>query len=135
MLIMCLPDLVKTFNHAKNLLQKNKSVEVDVKNKKRTNDQNAYYWILCTNIADFLTESGCTYGEFNLPYTSELVHEVNKCLFGIETTTKMDVKDFCDYTTKITSFWQERTNGMWYPPELPTSYLIAHGYDEKDFLQ
>jgi len=132
MLIRCLPDLVKLFHHAKEILAKNNAVVVDIRNKTRSNDQNSYYWVLCTDIAEFLTEAGCTYGEYKLPYTSELVHEINKCLLGVDTTRKMDVKKFCDYTTQITAFWQERTNGQWFPPELPTSYLLARGYSERD---
>lgn len=132
MLILCLPDLVKTFHHAKDILENSKCVDVVVKHKKRSNAQNDYYWVLCTNIASFLTDAGCNYGEFKLPYTAELVHEINKSLFGVETTTKMDIKEFCDYTTKITSFWQDKTKNAWFPPELPTSYLLSHGYNERD---
>jgi hypothetical protein len=67
--------------------------------------------------------------DFNIPYNAELIHEVNKTIWGLKTTTKMDIHEFCDYTTKVTQFWQERTQGEFIPKELPESYLIKKGYD------
>lgn len=101
---------------------------VEFKNK-RNNEQNAYYWLLNGWVAECLNDAGCSYGDFNIPYTAELIHEINKKIFGLKTTTKMDIHEFCEYTTKITQFWQERTQGEFLPKELPTQYLIRKGYD------
>ena len=119
------------YDKASMMLGAGKVVSVDVaefKNKRST-DQNAYYWNLNTWIADCLNDAGCTYGEFEVPYTSELIHDINKKIFGIKTTTKMGIHEFCDYTTKVTQFWQERTHGEFLPKELPVQYLIRKGYD------
>lgn len=119
------------YNQASMMLGAGKVVSIDIaefKNK-RSNDQNAYYWNLNTWIADCLNDAGCTYGEFEVPYTSELIHDINKKIFGLKTTTKMDIHEFCDYTTKVTQFWQERTHGEFLPKELPVQYLIRKGYD------
>lgn len=119
------------YDKASMMLGAGKVVSIDIaefKNK-RSNDQNAYYWNLNTWISDCLNDAGCTYGEFEVPYTSELIHDINKKIFGIKTTTKMDIHEFCDYTTKVTQFWQERTHGEFLPKELPVQYLIRKGYD------
>lgn len=119
------------YDKASMMLGAGKVVSIDIaefKNK-RSNDQNAYYWNLNTWIADCLNDAGCTYGEFEVPYTSELIHDINKKIFGLKTTTKMDIHEFCDYTTKVTQFWQERTHGEFLPKELPVQYLIRKGYD------
>lgn len=105
------------------------SIEIGEFKNKRSTDQNAYYWNLNTWIAECLNDAGCTYGEFEVPYTSELIHDINKKIFGIKTTTKMNIHEFCDYTTKVTQFWQERTHGEFLPKELPVQYLIRKGYD------
>ena len=101
---------------------------VEFKNK-RNNEQNSYYWLLNGWVAECLNDAGCSYGDFNIPYTAELIHEINKKIFGLKTTTKMDIHEFCEYTTKITKFWQERTQGEFLPKELATQYLIRKGYD------
>lgn len=105
------------------------NVEVAEFKNKRNNEQNAYYWLLNGWVAECLNDAGCNYGDFNIPYTAELIHEINKKIFGLKTTTKMDIHEFCEYTTKITQFWQERTQGEFLPKELPTQYLIRKGYD------
>ena len=105
------------------------NVEVTEFKNKRSSDANAYYWLLNGWIAECLNDAGCTYGEFNIPYNAELIHEVNKTIWGLKTTTKMVIHEFCDYTTKVTQFWQERTQGEFMPKELPESYLIKTGYD------
>ena len=96
---------------------------------KRNNEQNAYYWLFNGWVADFLNEAGLTYGEYEIPYTSEIIHDIQKKLFGVKTTTKMTVGEFCDYITKVMLFWQERTHGEFQVPELPLSYLSKKGYD------
>ena len=105
------------------------NVEVEEFKNKRNNEQNSYYWLLNGWVAECLNDAGCSYGDFNIPYTAELIHEINKKIFGLKTTTKMDIHEFCEYTTKITQFWQERTQGEFLPKELPTQYLIRKGYD------
>ncbi len=99
------------------------NAEVTEFKNKRTNAQNAYLWLLNGWIAECLNDAGCTYGDYMIPYTADLVHEINKKIFGLKTTTKMDIHEFCDYTTKVTQFWQERTQGEFIPKELPESYL------------
>lgn len=116
------------------------NVEVTEFKNKRSTDQNAYYWNLNTWIAECLNDAGCIFCEYEtvingeevilpLPYTAEIVHDLNKRIFGLKTTTKMDIHEFCDYTTKVTQFWQERTHGEFLPKELPVQYLIRKGYD------
>lgn len=119
------------YEQANIMLNAGKEVSVEVlefKNK-RSLAQNDYYWLLNKWIAECLNNAGCTYGEFKIPYTSELIHDIDKKIFGLITTTKMDVHEFCDYTTKVTQFWQERTKGEFIPKELPSQYLIRKGYD------
>ena len=119
------------YETAKILLDKGKEViaEVHEFKPKRTNEQNAYYFLINNEVAKFLNGAGLTYGEFNLPYSKDIVHEIQKKIFGIETTTKLSIKEFCDYETQVIHFWQERTHGEWQPSELPESYLIKKGYD------
>ena len=119
------------YETAKILLDYGKEVIVEVHEfkPKRTNEQNAYYFLMNNEVAKFLNEAGLTYGEFNLPYSKDIVHEIQKKIFGIETTTKLSIKEFCDYETQVIHFWQERTHGEWQPSELPESYLIKKGYD------
>lgn len=105
------------------------SAEVCEFKPKRTNAQNAYYFLINNEVAKFLNDSGLTYGEFNLPYNKDIIHEIQKKLYGVATTTKMTIKEFCDYETQVINFWQERTRGQWQPSELPESYLIKKGYD------
>lgn len=105
------------------------SAEVCEFKPKRTNAQNAYYFLINNEVAKFLNDSGLTYGEFNLPYNKDIIHEIQKKLYGVATTTKMTIKEFCDYETQVINFWQERTRGQWRPSELPESYLIKKGYD------
>lgn len=96
---------------------------------KRTNAQNEYYWQFNKWVADFLNSSGLSYGEFELPYNKDIIHDIQKKIFGIETTKKMTIGEFCDYITKVTVFWQERTKGKFQVPELPLIYLQKKGYD------
>lgn len=119
------------YDTAKILLDNGKEVVAEVSEfkPKRTNAQNSYYFLLNNEVANFLNDSGLTYGEFNLPYNKDIIHEIQKKVFGIETTTKMTVKEFCDYETQVIHFWQERTHGEWQPSETPEIYLIRKGYD------
>ena len=71
------------WDNATVLLDAGKAVDVTVSEHKikRTNAQNNYYWLFNGELAKFLDEAGLTYGEYKLPYTGELVHEINKKLF------------------------------------------------------
>lgn len=104
------------------------SIDVEVKKHvhKRSNAQNNYYWLICSEVAKFLDEAGLEYGE--LDYSSDIIHALNKKKTGIKTTTKLSIKDFCDYMTRIIQFWQEKTSYEWMPSELPATYLISRGY-------
>lgn len=106
-------------------------IEVKEHRNKRTSAQNNFYWLNVSDIADVLNESGCAYGEFNLPYTAELVHDINKIVFGVKTTVKMTVKEFCYYMNKMTAFWVEKTHGEYHPKEAPYSYLERTGLVER----
>ena len=107
---------------------------IDVEVKKhihtRTKEQNNYYHLICTEIATFLDGAGLSYGEHKLPYTGDLLHEINKMIFGVKTTTKLSIGDFCDYMTRIILYWQEKTAFEWMPSELPAVYLAQRGYNE-----
>lgn len=120
------------YEQAKNLLLST-PVDVEVKKHvhKRSNAQNSYYFLMCSEIAKFLDEAGLSYGEWQLPYTSDLIHERNKQIFGIKTTTKLNMSEFCDFMARMIQFWQERTNYEWLPSELPESYLRNRGYTEE----
>lgn len=111
------------------LLDAGKAVDVTVAEhkEKRSNQQNAYYWLFNGELAKFLDEAGLSYGEYKLPYTGELVHEINKSLFGVSTTTKMKKDEFCEYMTKLMSFWTEKTAGQFIMSESPYGYLEKTG--------
>lgn len=112
------------------LLDAGKAVDVTVAEhkEKRSNQQNAYYWLFNGELAKFLDDAGLSYGEYKLPYTGELVHEINKSLFGVSTTTKMKKDEFCEYMTKLMSFWTEKTAGQFIMSESPYGYLEKVGY-------
>ena len=117
------------YDNATTLLDAGKTVDVTVAEHKvkRTNAQNNYYFLFNGELAKFLNESGLSYGEYKLPYTGELVHEINKSLFGVSTTTKMKKDEFCEYMTKLMSFWTERTAGQFIMSESPYGYLEKTG--------
>ena len=117
------------YDNATTLLDAGKTVDVTVAEHKvkRTNAQNNYYFLFNGELAKFLNESGLSYGEYKLPYTGELVHEINKSLFGVPTTTKMKKDEFCEYMTKLMSFWTERTAGQFIMSESPYGYLEKVG--------
>ena len=124
------------------ILIENGSIDVEVKKHthKRSNAQNNYYWLLCTELAEFFQEHDIydEYVAFGITikkhHTKDSVHDrLNKPLLGVETTKKMSVKEFCDYMTKIIVFWQNTTKGAWMPSELPSTYLASRGYTD-DYL-
>lgn len=118
------------YRQAKMLLNNGKKLTLELAEhkKKRTNDQNAFYWLFNGQLADFLNNSGLSYGEYQIPYTAEIIHDIQKKLYGIKTTTKMSVGEFCEYMNKLLIFWQEKTNGEFMLSELPESYLEKRGY-------
>lgn len=121
---------------AESLLLVSKGIDITIceHKKKRTRDQNNYYWELCEDIAKFLDNAGCYYGEYKLPYKKDYIHDINKAVLGIDSTKKMDIKTFCEYITRVTIFWEEKTKKFWHPSELPEGYFLKKGYSEKDFM-
>lgn len=103
-------------------------VEISEKKNKRSSEQNNFYWLFCSQVAEFLNDAGLSYGEYSIPYRSELIHEINKTLYSVKTTTKMSVGEFCEYMNKLLLFWQEKTNGEFQMSELPANYLERKGY-------
>ena len=124
------PSFRALFTQAELLLSAGKKITVEIseKKQKRSNEQNSYYWLFNGQLADFFNNSGLSYGEHQIPYNGELIHEINKKLFGIKTTTKMSVGEFCQYMNKLILFWQERTCGEFTISELPANYLERKGY-------
>lgn len=118
------------FTQAELMLNAGKRITVEIaeKKQKRSNEQNSYYWLFNGQLADFLNQSGLCYGEHQIPYTSQLIHEINKKLFGVKTTTKMSTGEFCQYMNKLLLFWQEKTQGEFMMSELPANYLERKGY-------
>lgn len=98
--------------------------------QRRTTEQNRFYWANVGDIADVLNDAGATYGEWCLPYTAEILHEINKKIFGIETTTKLSKVEFCEFIDKLQAFWIDRTNGYYMPRETAYSYLERTGLIE-----
>ena len=117
------------YDNATTLLDAGKGVDVTVSEhkEKRSNQANAYYWLFNGELAKFLNEAGLSYGEYKLPYTGELVHEINKSLFGVPTTTKMKKDEFCEYMFKLMSFWTDKTSGQFIMSESPYGYLEKTG--------
>lgn len=118
------------------LLANGKKVDAEVKAHKhiRSREQNNYYHLICGEVADFLDEAGLSYGEHHIPYSGELIHEINKQLFGVKTTTKLSISEFCQYMTRVIFFWQEKTQGEFAPSQLPAQYLERKGYTE-DYMR
>jgi hypothetical protein len=87
--------------------------------------------LICSEVAQFLDEAGLEYGE--LDYSSDIIHALNKKKTGTKTTTKLSIKEFCDYMTRIINYWQEKTSYSWMPSELPATYLISRGYTDDYF--
>lgn len=104
-------------------------VDIEVKEHKvkRSSEQNSFYWLNLEEISKVLNMAGCTYGEHNIPYTKELVHTINKSVFGVDSTSRLKVQEFCDYMTRMFDFWIDRTRGEFRPKEAPSSYLERTG--------
>lgn len=117
------------YQTAKIMLGNGKKVTVEVTEfkAKRSNAANNYYWLFNAELSEFLNLSGLSYGEHQLPYTAELIHEINKKLFGVKSTKKMSVGEFCEYMNKLLFFWQDKTAGEFQMSELPANYLYERG--------
>lgn len=88
----------------------------------RGKTQNDYYFRMCKEIADFLRVSGLK------GYTKSKVHNINKFIFNVETTTDLSKDEFCDYITEVIEYWQDKTNNYWVPSDNPRSYLKKMGF-------
>lgn len=92
-------------------------VEVKENIQKRSTLQNAFYWACNKEIAKFMTDAGCYFtlqGE-KLEYTKDVVHMINKSHTGVETTTKMSIKEFVEFLDKVQDFWVMKTGGFYTP--------------------
>ena len=127
------PKFRALFEQAENLIEAG-SIDVEVKKHvhKRSNAQNNYYWLICSEVAKFLDDAGLEYGE--LDYSSDIIHALNKKKTGTKTTTKLSIGEFCEYMTRIIQFWQEKTSYEWMPSELPAMYLASRGYTD-DYMR
>lgn len=105
------------------------TLELAIFKNKRTNAQNAYYWLFNNEVATFLNNAGLTYGKFKIPYTKDIIHEINKKFGGLESTKELTVCEFCNYMDKLIVEWQERTHGEFYMSELPQQYMENRGYN------
>jgi hypothetical protein len=67
----------------KNLLATSKEISLEVTKivETRSIAQNKYYFEFNSWVRNTLNKAGCTYGEYELPYTTELVHDINKKIF------------------------------------------------------
>jgi hypothetical protein len=127
------PKFRALFEQAEHLIDGG-SIDVEVKKHvhKRSNAQNNYYWLICSEVAKFLDDAGLEYGE--LDYSSDIIHALNKKKTGTKTTTKLSIGEFCEYMTRIIQFWQEKTSYEWMPSELPAMYLANRGYTD-DYIR
>ena len=118
------------YKQALMILSNGNAVDVEVKKHEdnRTSEQNAYYWLINRQIADFLDKSGLSYGEYQIPYTKDIIHDINKKVFAVKTTTKLSIGKFCDFMNRVLMFWQEKTHGAFQVSELPENYLERKGY-------
>lgn len=92
---------------------------------KRNSLQNSFYWLNVGDIAEFLDDAGCFFivDNVKLYYNKDIIHEINKKRFNVNTTTKMSVGEFCEYMEKMFIFWQEKTGYSWLPLESIMSYI------------
>lgn len=104
-------------------------IEISEFKPKRTDLQNNFYWANVRDITDILRAYNIkkTIMGFKLLLTDEDVHEINKQVFNIKTTTKLSKKEFCDFMDSLFAFWIEKTKGKWQPKELTRGYLERTG--------
>lgn len=102
-------------------------VEIKEHTTRRSTAQNAFYWANLTDVCKILNEAGCRYGKYEIPYSAELIHEINKAVIGEKSTARMSVKEFTEYMDKVFAFWIEKTGGYFVPKETTKSYLEKTG--------
>lgn len=102
-------------------------VEISDHKQRRTTEQNRFYWANVGDVVNVLNDAGLTYGEWCLPYTSEILHEINKKIFGVQSTAKLSKEEFCAFIDQLQAFWIERTDGFYMPRETAYSYLERTG--------
>ena len=93
---------------------------------KRTKAQNDFYWVTCESVAKFLRRACPSY----ITYTKDLIHDLNKKKFDIDTTTGLSIKEFCEYMNEVIEYWIDKTGKNWTPEESPEEYLKNRGYME-----
>lgn len=125
------------YRTAKLMLENGKMVLAEVTEFKprRTKAQNDYYWVFCEELAKFLQEKGIMHKytflgkELEKHFTKDSVHtELNKPMFGLETTTKLSIGEFCDYMNKLIAEYTQMTKGAFQMSETPENYLHRKGY-------
>ena len=107
------------------------TLEVSAFKAKRTNPQNAFYWKNIEHLRQTLEDAGDVLrGDgFCLPYTKDIIHEINKTILGVDTTTNLSRREFCEYMDRFFAYWIDRTYGFWTPLETAESY-----FDRTNFL-
>lgn len=104
-------------------------IEITEFKPKRTSLQNNFYWANVKDVTEVLRAHNVKKKllDFEILITDEDVHDINKQVFNITTTTKLSKKEFCDYMDSMFAFWIEKTRGKWQPKELTRGYLERSG--------
>lgn len=114
-------DLLNAYESSKD------GVEITIKENKTTRStlQNSFYWANVQDISKFMIGAGAYYElqGVKLEYTRETVHGINKAMFSIDSTTKLDIKEFITYMDSVMAFWSQRTHGNWQPKELARNHM------------
>jgi len=97
--------------------------------EKRSLEQNNYYFLICSDISNFFNDAGIVFKkakfngiEYPIYWSSNAIHLFNKTIFGINTTTRLTKKEFCEFMEKVFELWIEKsleyTKGLksWEPP-------------------
>jgi len=120
------------FKLGKNIL----TCEIIPMKQKRSISQNNFYWKNLEGIANVLNEAGkrvsieILHYDFKRKFDGNDIHDINKKVFGIETTSKMNKKQFSEYFTEMSVLWQEETKGNWTQLESANSY-----FDRVEFVK
>lgn len=98
------------------------SFEISEYKDRRSMEQNSFYWTVCADIAKFFNEAGIKFKKieynkqmFDVEWNSDAIHMINKIVFGLNTTTKLNKQEFADYMDKLFNLWLEKTKGQWLP--------------------